>query len=272
MPRCAEGGCARWRPELLAPRWATGIRLNGQWYCSRDCVERAARTGLNHSSVPSTPAAALPPLRVGVLLRHLGVITEKQLANALQIQKGSTERLGVELRRMGAISSEMLLRALAAQSGTSYLASLDVSRVTSGPAWMPQSTVAALGLVPFESNEVSRTLRVVCPGPVPRASVRALIKLTGWSVEPYIVDDDLWPVLMRAYRPAASSTSQMLNVSGIGAAAARVADAAATDRSIVMRHTSFGGQTWVRVESPGQVADLMVLEEEGECQAERIAR
>jgi hypothetical protein len=249
-----------------------GIRFNGQWYCSRDCVERAARTGLDHRSVPSTPAAALPPLRVGVLLRHMGVITEKQLVNALQIQQGGTDRIGVELRRMGAISNEMLLRALAAQSGVSYLASLDAARVTSGPAWMPASTVAALGLVPFESNEVSRTLRVVCPGPVPRASVRALIKLTGWAVEPYVVDDDLWPVLMRAYRPAASAAGQALSVSGVGAAAARVADAAATDRSIVMRHTSFGGQTWVRVEGPGQAADLMVLEEEEICQAARIAR
>ncbi len=272
MPRCAEGGCARWRPERLAPRWATGIRFNGQWYCSRDCVEQAARTGLTHAAAPASPAAALPPLKVGVLLRHMGVITDTQLTNALQLQKGSGDPLGVELRRMGAVSSEQLLRALATQSGVSYLTTVDVARVSHGPSWMPAATVAALGLVPFDSQAATRTLRVVCPAPVPRAALRALIKLTGWAVEPYVVDDELWPALLRAYRPAATGDGQASTVTGLEAAAARVADAAVTDRTIVMRHASFGGQRWVRVEGPGDVADLMVLEEEEPCQAERIAR
>ena len=45
MPRCADYTCGRWRPERLAPRWAAGIRFNGHWYCSRTCVEHAARIG-----------------------------------------------------------------------------------------------------------------------------------------------------------------------------------------------------------------------------------
>ena len=31
MPRCADPGCGRWRPELLAPRWASGVRFNGRF-------------------------------------------------------------------------------------------------------------------------------------------------------------------------------------------------------------------------------------------------
>ena len=46
MPRCTDLSCARWRPERLTPRWAIGIRFNGQWFCSSGCVERAARAGL----------------------------------------------------------------------------------------------------------------------------------------------------------------------------------------------------------------------------------
>ena len=48
VPRCAEVSCGRWRPERLAPQWAAGIRLNGDWYCSRPCVadRRPGRTDM----------------------------------------------------------------------------------------------------------------------------------------------------------------------------------------------------------------------------------
>jgi hypothetical protein len=236
-------------------------------------VEQAARDGLD---VPATaalpPATALPPLKVGVLLRHLGAISAVQLADALQIQKGSGERLGALLRRMGTVSSETLLRALATQSGASYLPIFDVAKVAPGPAWMPVGTVVALGLVPFEVDEATQTLHVVCTAPVPRPAVRALIKLTGWTVQPYVIDDDVWPLAMQAYRPAAAPPERSTTVHGVAAAAARVADAAFAERAITMRHASFGGRTWVSVEAPGRVSDLLVMDKEAECQAERIAR
>ena len=75
MPRCADPSCGRWRPERLAPRWAAGIRFNGHWYCSRPCVENAAREGLDTPAVAPGPSGALPPLRIGVLLRHMGVLS-----------------------------------------------------------------------------------------------------------------------------------------------------------------------------------------------------
>ena len=64
---------------------------------------------------------------------------------------------------------------LAAQGGVSYLPSFDVDRVTRGPAWLPTETVRALGVVPFEVDEVQRKLRVVCAAPVPRTAMRALL-------------------------------------------------------------------------------------------------
>ena len=46
---------------------------------------------------------------------------------------------------------------------------------------MPADTVRALGLVPFELTMCAKRLRVVCAAPVPRAAMRALTKLTGWT-------------------------------------------------------------------------------------------
>jgi len=94
MPRCADSGCARWRPERLAPRWATGMRFNGDWYCSRDCVEHAAREGLDASAVVPSSSRALPRLRLGVLLRHMGAISEAALNEALRSQRQSGRSLG----------------------------------------------------------------------------------------------------------------------------------------------------------------------------------
>jgi hypothetical protein len=276
MPRCADPGCGRWRPERLAPKWASGIRFNSRWYCSRDCVEHAARAGLDVPAVPAAPVATLPPLRLGVLLRHMGAITEQQLASALEAQRKTGRKLGAELRARNIITAEQMLKALAAQANVSYLASFELTRVMRGPVWLSAQTVRALGLVPFELDEVSHRVRVACTAPVPRAAIRALLKLTGWTVDPYLVDDAVWMQALRVYRPADAGVQtrrETVSIRGVAAAAARVADAAVADRAITMRHAEYDRFTWVRVEGPHLVSDLLVTgAEEDACQVERIAR
>jgi hypothetical protein len=275
MPRCADYMCGRWRPERLVPRWATGMRFNGEWYCSRSCVEHAAKVGLDEPALPAVTAGSLPPMRVGAFLRHLGAVSEKDLALALESQKTSGRRIGAELQHRGVIGAEPLLRALAAQGGVSYLTSFDVSRVANGPAWLPAETVRALGLVPFETNETKRSVRVVCSAPVPKASLRALAKLTGWTAEPYLVDDQVWRLALESYRPAAGQAryaGEALATGSMDAIAARIADTAFASRSATMRSGHVGRYTWVRVEGAQQVSDLLIPEQEVACQAERIAR
>lgn len=260
MPRCADPGCGRWRPEVLTPRWASGIRFNGNWYCSRGCVESAAREGLDTPAIPAASATALPQLKLGVLLRHLGVVTEQQLNAALESQRESGLRLGAELQRRNLVGHEPILRALAAQGGVSYLPSFDVGRVTRGPAWLPSETVRALGVVPFEVDDAKRTLRVVCGAPVPRTAMRALLKLTGWTAEAYLVEDDLLQDAMHAYRPvhATNQFGEAITVAGVAAAAARVADTAVAGRALTMRSANCDRYTWVRLEGPAHVSDLLV--------------
>jgi hypothetical protein len=276
MPRCADLTCGRWRPERLAPKWAAGLRFNGGWYCSRECVEHAARVGLDTPAVAVTTAGSLPPLKLGVLLRHLGAISESALEGAIAAQRVSGRRLGAELVASGLVEQEVVLKALAAQCQVSYLQSFDVNRVMSGPTWLPAETVRALGLVPFEADERQKKLRVITAAPVSRAATRALLKLTGWTAEPYLVYDEIWQDALSLYRPASQETGQRreaLRVTGTDAAAARIADNALLDRSVTMRAASCDQYTWVRVEGPRQVSDLLIpAMEEEPCQAARIAR
>lgn len=267
--------CGRWRPERLVPRWASGMRFNGDWYCSRSCVESAAKVGLDEPAIPSVVAGSLPPMRVGAFLRHLGAVSDTDLARALASQKTSGRRIGAELQHLGLVGAEPVLKALAAQANVSYLTSFDVSRVANGPAWLPAETVRALGLVPFETNDAKRIVRVVCTAPVPKAAVRTLAKLTGWSAEPYLVDDNVWRLAVETYRPSAGQSryaGESLATGSLDAIAARVADTAFASRSATMRHGNLGRYTWVRVEGAQQVSDLLIPGQEVACLAERIAR
>jgi hypothetical protein len=276
MPRCAEQTCGRWRPERLAPRWAAGIRFNGQWFCSRSCVEGAVREGLDSPAISASSAGALPPLKIGVLLRHMGVLSEAELDEALRSQQQSGRRLGQELQRLRIVGAEPVLKALAAQSSVSYLTTFDVDRVMRGPSWLPAATVRALGLVPFDVDEANHRMKVVCAAPVPRSATRAMLKLTGWTAEPYLVDDEVWRMAMDAYRPAeaidAEAAGHARTVNGMAAAAACVVDTAEANRSITMRSANCDRYTWVRMEGPRLVSDLLVPSQEEPWQAARIAR
>jgi hypothetical protein len=140
---------------------------------------------------------------------------------------------------------------------------------------MPAPTVRALGLVPFEADDVLRKLSVVCAAPVPKAAMRALTRLTGWSPEIYLVTDRVFQEALEAYRPAQKDAKfhQALTVENMSAAAALVAEVAAHERAVTMRHADCDSYRWVRVQAPQRVSDLLVTaaREERGCQAELTA-
>jgi len=270
MPTCADHACGRWRPERLTPSWLQGFRLNGRWYCSQSCLEGAVRVEL-HAPRTSGPAIpALPPLRVGVLLQHLGALTRPQLELALSEQRRTGLRLGAQARALGLVDADAVLRCLAAQAGVNYLSSFDLGRVH-GCSPLPQPTVRALGLVPFDWRPADRAISVACMAPLPRTALRTLTRLTGWQAEAFLVDDQTWDAALSAYRPAAAEQPFSIGaaVAGADAVVARIMETALRDRAVTMRHAECNAYTWVRVEGEHQTSDLLMAgrTEEGLCQA-----
>jgi hypothetical protein len=200
----------------------------------------------------------LPPLRIGALLRHQGAITQAQLDEALASKRKSGLRLGAELQRLGHVSSATLVRVLAAQAGVSYLTSVDPSRVRRAPGGLSLDMVRALGLLPFEAEMPERRLRVLCTAPVPRPALRAMARLTGWTAEPYLVDDAVWERALDAYAPDASEDHQSEVVHDVAAASAHVVAAAATGRNAVVRYAGCGDFVWVRVEGGTRTSDVLI--------------
>ena len=273
MPKCADNRCRRWRPGTIAARWmGTGLGLNGQWYCSRACFESAVEIGLTAPSTRNEGRAAFPPPRLGALLRHRKVISTAQLTHALALQAATGLRLGAQLQALGYASADAVLRTLAEQANLSYLSNVDWSWMQGAPGGLPADTVRALGLVPFRADEPRRRLHVMCAAPLPRAAMRALLALTGWTPEPYLVDDAVLERALAEYRPATSPVAlASLHVGGVRAACVRVADAAERG-PVTMRHADCRDYKWVRVEAQALVHDLLVSATEGSpCLAAPIA-
>jgi hypothetical protein len=105
-------------------------------------------------------------------------------------------------------------------------------------------------VVPFDLDEAQQKMKVAVSAPVPRAALRALLKLTGWNSEPYLIDDEVYEHALRAYRPSVMMPNfgDAVTVSGVAAAAARVAGIAVADRALTMRSASCDSYTWVRLE------------------------
>jgi hypothetical protein len=194
---------------------------------------------------------------VGALLRHQGALTAAQLESAVTAQRESGLKLGAQLKALGHLPADALVKALAAQAGVSYLTAVDLSRVRHAPGGLSADMVRALGLLPFEADDARRRLHVLCTAPLPRAALRALTRLTGWTPEPYLVDDQVWQQAVEAYVPAGGPGTAEV-VRDLEVATAHVVRAAASSREATVRYAGGGGFVWARVESAARTQDVLV--------------
>jgi len=272
MARCSAEGCERWYPDLLV-RSGAGTTIDSRWFCSEGCVERTTRRRLLTAQPMASGIPAVPPVRLGVLLRHHGAVALADLDRALDAQKQSGMKLGEQLALMGLVESPAIVSALAEQAGVSYLASVDPSVVRDAPGRLSRGAVRALGLVPIRQPENNR-VKVACTAPVPRVSCGVLRRLTGWTVEPYLVSDEQWAALAAAYGEAVNEerhgdrVAEFIKASSLSDAAARIASTASRRRTVSLTEAVCGPFTWVRVQGEGLVRDVIVdNEQEDACPA-----
>jgi hypothetical protein len=278
MARCARNSCGCWRPDMLVRRLANGLWVDASWFCSPECVAADTAGRLRQAPAPAAVPNVLsvPPLRLGVLLLHQGAITTAQLNLGLRAQRDSGQRLGAELVRLGLCSAETVLKGLAAQAGVSYLSAVHPARVRIAPGGLSIDEVRALGLVPVGAIEADRLLMVACTAPVPRAAFAALVQLTGWHAQPYLVSDADFETLMHAYGGAAAvpgPTTHFVQVRDVDDAERRIAAAVTDERKISVTEAHCAPFTWVRVSGAHAVNTLVVpYEQEPVCQAATTLR
>src|SRR5947199_9300103 len=124
MARCSADGCRRWYPDLLV-RSGAGTAIDNRWFCSESCVETTTRRRLLDARPMAAGIPAVPPVRLGALLRTRGAVAAVDLDRALAAQQQSGLPLGAQLRSMGVLDGAALVQALAQQAGVSYLTSVE---------------------------------------------------------------------------------------------------------------------------------------------------
>jgi hypothetical protein len=254
MAHCSRESCRRWRPGLIVWLAKLGLTVDGEWFCSNGCVEADAVRRLRDArSRELTPRA--PALRLGAVLLHQGVVTLRQLSEALEAQRTSGLRLGAQLQTLGHASREVVLRALSAQNGISYLASIDPSSVRTAPGGLSLDEVRALGIVPFRETE--EELLIACAAPVPYSAIGALEVLSGHKVQPYLVADDDFAILAQEYGASAPNLRSN-TVRDIPDGASRIAALAAAAGDLTMMEAHVDSYTWVRLDANGRVSTLLV--------------
>ena len=262
MPRCARERCERWRPALFVRHGRAGLYLDDCWYCSTACVEAVTLERLVAAGQPDRRVSiGNRGFRLGPLLQHQCRLSAADLRRALACQSETGQRLGRVLVQLGLISEDDLLQALATQAGIPYLRTVDPACVLAGPGNLTVEAVRALGLVPVSIDAEARSMNVACAAPVPRVALRALERLTGLSVHPYLVADDQLAALLANYAsarqpPAADRPGGV--VRDVDGAAAHVAQVAAETRRVRLTHERCDPYVWVRLEGTGEPEDVLV--------------
>jgi hypothetical protein len=151
FPRCADRECSaarRMRRRLAC--WHAGVRLNGSWYCSPQCLEKAVRQNYARGRVTAlAKRAAQHRIPLGLLLLSRGQLTNPQLRAALQAQQDSGRgRIGYWLEHLGFATEQQVTAALGLQWACPVL-----------PSSAPRDP-ACLGMLPFPLLESFRMLPV----------------------------------------------------------------------------------------------------------------
>lgn len=254
MPRCAHDGCQRWRPIWLA---AGAVSFDGDWFCGAGCLRDATAARLRAFAPP--PIGPPPTnFRLGTLLLAARAITPSVLERALARQRASKRPLGAELLAMGAVDAPTLTHALARQARVPTLTGLTAGHVRVGVGGLSRAVVRALGIVPFEYLP-DDGYRVAVTAPVPRTAVRALERMTGHRVRPYLVADATMATLLAAYGSATQDEDGTLLASPFEAAA-HIAASARAGEAEAWRCVPASTFTWVRLEGARGTGDLIVTD------------
>ena len=204
LPRCAGRLCPR-PPSLWQRWWARneGTRMEGNWYCSPDCLH----DGLLHqldSILARRPHPASPNrLPLGLVLLSQGAITHQQLRRALELQRQTGGRkIGEWLVELGAVSETQVTAALAAQQGCPLFTLQEPRPLPAAMHW-PLALTDSYQAAPLLHSAPQLTLYVGFRERVSHVFLRAAEHILHCVTQPCIVS----PQVFRLHRERALATA-----------------------------------------------------------------
>ncbi len=148
LPHCAEAGCRA--GSKLGLRRA-GLELQGRWYCSPQCVEKAVRRYFMRSAVAVLPTPrAQHRIPLGLLMLSRGELENSQLRSALAAQRSDGGgRIGEWLVKLGYATEPQITTALGLQWACPVV-----------PPPLARGDLESAGLLPYRLMQQFRMLPI----------------------------------------------------------------------------------------------------------------
>ncbi|MCD6217489.1 Flp pilus assembly complex ATPase component TadA [bacterium] len=126
--------------------------------------------------------------KLGIILIHQGVITQQQLSEALEYQKGSSEKLGKVLVKLGFCSKNDIALALEKQTGIKYISLSDYTYTSALEAYIQPDLMSKFMVLPIKAED--NTLYVAMADPLDFVVKENLRLASGMRIEPMLAHED----------------------------------------------------------------------------------
>ncbi len=142
-------------------------------------------------------------LRLGDILKQMGLVTDEQVENALANQKDTRKRLGQVLLEEGIVTQLDLTKALAQKFGVSFLDLTSTRFDGAATAYIDEKLARRYGAVPVRFLD-DNTLLVAMIDPQNLPAQEDLAIITGFPIQPAIAsEEDVFGAIAKFYREKA---------------------------------------------------------------------
>ena len=142
-------------------------------------------------------------LRLGDILKEMGLVTDEQVESALGRQKETKKRLGQLLLEDGIVTQLDLTKALAEKFGVSFLDLTETRFEGAATAYIDEKLARRYGAVPVRFLD-DNTLLVAMVDPQNLPAQEDLAIITGFPIQPAIAsEEDVFGAIAKIYREKA---------------------------------------------------------------------
>ena len=139
-------------------------------------------------------------LRLGDILKGMGLATEEQISSALSRQKETRKRLGQLLIEDGVLTELDLAKALASKFGVSFLDLSDTPLEQAAAGSIDEKLARRYGAAPIRFLD-DTTLLVAMVDPQNLQALQDLEIITGFGIQPAIAsEEDIYGAIAKIYR------------------------------------------------------------------------
>jgi type IV pilus assembly protein PilB len=175
-------------------------------------------------------------LRLGDILKDMGLVTEEQIGVALSRQKQTHKRLGQLLIDDGVLTELDLARALAAKFGVTFLDLSDTVLEPAAAGYIDEKLARRYGAAPIRFLDDS-TLLVAMVDPQNLLALQDLEIITGFGIQPAIAsEEDIYGAISAIYRDRPDIDASVAEDEAFEEAAGELADIRdATDEAPIIK-------------------------------------